>query len=372
MMNIYWSIVIAVVLLGQIMPQNGKNKKKYIVTMSILHIFVCGLRYKFLTGDLIKYEWNYRDLLHYGWLDKAILERKNLGFVYFMKCCAEISNGEFQFCLFLIALISEITLAVLIYRYSPKPWLSYLVWNCMSLYIFGFSAIKQALAMSFIVLAMMYIMEYNARRFLLCVLIAGAIHAPAFVFLPAYWIAHRRINASTVLMYIVVGIVVFALRNPIVEFISGLYYEEDTIEIVTTTLGGRFFVIILILLAGMLLKGFRQKRFEMLFNIIIVAAILQMFSGFNNVFTRLADYYFQFSVLLIPMIFSDEDEKEKQNINERARYPMLYFNQKSLRILTLILTLILMWFYWETCLGVTIDYETDNYLNYRTMWDVSN
>ena len=34
-----------------------------------------------------------------------------------------------------------------------------------------------------------------------------------------------------------------------------------------------------------------------------VATVIQTFAGYNNTFERLADYYFQTSVILIPLIF---------------------------------------------------------------------
>lgn len=366
--TIYWGIVAAVIILGQIMPQRGNNKKYYIIIMTVLHTFVCGFRYKFLTGDLIRYEADYQELLNYGWFNESLRERKNLGFVYFMKFCSELSGGEFQFCLFLIALIAEVALGVLIFRYSTKPWVSYLVWNCMAFYIFGFSAIKQALAMAIITCAMICVLEKRLKSFLILVFLAGFIHAPAFCFLPAYWIAEQKINMKTILMYSVAGMLIYAFRNPIVEFVTDIYYEEGQIQIVDTTLGGRFFVIILILICGFLLKGFRDRNFERVFNIIVVAAIFQMFSGFDNVFTRLADYYLQFLVLFIPMIFYESDQQTVQN--SRALPPVLLFNKRSIKILVMLLTLILIWWYYRTTLSVTISNEVDNYLNFRFMWDV--
>lgn len=368
--TIYWGIVAVVIILGQIMPQRGKDKGYYIILMAALHTFVCGFRYKFLTGDLIRYEADYQELLNYGWFDELLRERKNLGFVYFMKFCSEISGGEFQFCLFLIALIIEVAVAVMIYRYSTKPWLSYLIWNCMAFYIFGFSAIKQALAMAFVICAMICVLEKRLKWFLIFVLVAGFIHAPAFCFLPAYWMADQKINIRTILIYSVAGVLIYVFRNPIVEFVTDIYYDEGEIQIVATTLGGRFFVIVLILICGFLLKGFQEKNFERLFNIIVVAAIFQMFSGFDNVFTRLADYYLQFVVLFIPMIFYKPDYKTVQNTS--AMPPLLTFNARSVKMLVLLLTVVLLWWYYQTTLGVTISYDVDNYLNFRFMWDVAN
>ena len=120
--KIYYYIIAAVVLLGIFMPQEGRNRKNYIIIMAALHTFVCGFRYQFLTGDLQKYQWNYKDYLNYGWFsDEIIQEGRNTGFQIFMKLISTLTNGNFQIFLIIIAIIIESAVAVLIFRYSPKP-----------------------------------------------------------------------------------------------------------------------------------------------------------------------------------------------------------------------------------------------------------
>lgn len=371
--NTYWLVVAAVIILGAFMPQKGIRKKYYIILMAMLHIFVCGFRYMYLTGDLLKYAATYYELPEWDWFSEyAWSKGRNAGFQWLMKLVSEWTNGDFQIFLILLAVITQVIFAVLIYKYSPKPWLSYLVWNCMAFYItYDFTTIKQGLAMAVLMCAMMCILESKPVPFLIFTLLAGFIHMPALCFLPAYWLMHRKVNERTLFVYMVAAGAIFVFRSRIVDFLSELYYEgNDEIDFVLTSNspGGRFFVIVLILLAGLVLKGFQEKNFEGLFNIIIVAAIFQMFSGFDNVFTRLADYYLQFTVLYIPMIFYDAD----QNVPLDRKYtkPILAFNDRSIKILVLLLTVILIWWYYRTCLGVTITNTVDDYTKFRFMWEV--
>ena len=368
-MSIYWMIVIAVVVLGMIMPQQGYYRKYYIIAMAALHTFVCGFRYMYLTGDLMKYAYDYGDMLNYGWLsDEVVHEGRNTGFFWAMKLISSWTNSDFQVFLIILAIITQITVAVFIYRYSPKPWLSYLVYNCMGFYVAGFSLIKQYLAMAIIMWAMMAIFGKKPVRFLILTLLAAFIHMPALCFLPAYFIANRRINAGTLSAYAIAAAIIFLFQTRIIDFVADFYYEEETFQLTTTTLGGRFLVIVIILFAGLLLKGFREKNYERLFNIIIVAAVFQMFSGFDNVFSRLADYYLQFLVLFIPMIFHNSIRDVE--VNKDASYPVLPFNDRSIRILVTLLLVILIWWYDTTCIGVTIAEAVDDYTNFRFMWDV--
>lgn len=368
-MSIYWIIVAVVIGLGMVTPQEGRYRKFYIMSMAAFHAFVCGFRYMYLTGDLIKYAGEYRKMVNYGWFSEQVFhEGRNAGFYWLMKLISTLTKGNFQIFLIVLAIITQVVLAVCIYRYSPKPWLSYLVYNCMGFYVFGFSAIKQALAMAIVMWAMMEILEKRPINFLLLMAVAGLMHMPALCFLPAYFLSRRRVNGRILFGYCVAAAVVFLLRVQIVDLVAEFYYDESSFQLVDKTIGGRFLVIVLILITGLLLREFKEKNYERVFYFIVVAAMLQMFSGFDNVFTRLADYYLQFLVLFIPMMFYRFARKTE--VNTKAAPAVFVFNKKSITILVLFLVFILIWWYNTTCIGVRVDYSVDDYTNFRFMWDV--
>lgn len=368
--TIYWLIIGLVVILGMVMPQQGRRRKYYIVLMAVLHAFVSGFRYMYLTGDLRKYASGYYSYLNCGYFSKEVFnEGINTGFFWLSKFLSDLSGGDFQVMLIVAAVIIELVLAILIYKYSPRPWLSYLVWNCIGFYIFGFSALKQSLAMALVMLAMDAILEERPKRFLLFALLGGFVHFPAFAFLPAYWIARAKIRPTTLLAYVGAAILIFLFQNPIVKFISSIYYEEGELMLEEAVdLGGRFYMMVVILIMGACLKGFEDRRFEKMFNIMVVAAIFQMFAGYDNVFTRFADYYFQFSVLFLPMMVSSEATNPRLGGSNRSA--LLPFNKRSLALVTGAMAVYLVWYYNHTNLSQTIAYAVDDYLNYRFMWDV--
>ena len=367
--GVYLFVVAAVVVLGVLMPQRGPNRIYYIVLMAALHTFVCGFRYMYLTGDLLKYASGYYNMPNVGWFSERVLsEGRNTGFFMLQKLFAQLTDGNFQVFLFFIALVAEVALAILIYRYSPKPWMSYLVWNCLAFYIFGFSAIKQALAMGLLMFAMIDLLEDRPFRFLFWTLLAGSVHAPALAFLPAYWISKARVNGNTVLVYALAAVLMYLFRSQFVDFITSLYYEEEEFILSSNRLGGRFVMILLIGVSGIMLKGFRDSNYAKLFHIIAVAAILQMLSGFDNVFTRLTDYYLQFSVLFIPMTFSNY--AINTHTNREGSYALFPFDNQSLALFTILVSAVLFWFYYTHNLNITISYAPDNYLDFRFMWDV--
>ena len=127
-------------------------------------------------------------------------------------------------------------------------------------------------------------------------------------------------------------------------------------------------IIVLMLFAGLIMKGFQEESFEKLFNLIVVAAFIQMFSNFDNVFTRLCDYYLQCAVLYIPLLFARGNSDEWLDYSRRPA--LVAFSRGSKRIFIGLLTVILIWYYYRASLSAQISYEVDNYLNFRFMWDV--
>lgn len=364
----YILMVAAVLLLGKIMPQKGPKRIYYILLMTVLHTCLCGFRYQFLTGDLHKYYWNYFNCGSYDWFSAELwAEGRNFGFYYFNKIIYTLFGDEQQALLFCIALIVNVALAVVVYRYSPAPWFSYLIWNCMGFYLFGFSAIKQALAMAFVMLSFIGIAEKRIGLYLTMMAIAGAIHMPALVFLPAFWLTRMKVKPNTIMLYIVMGILIFVFKNQFVQFIQSFYYEDDELMIYSGEIGNRMIMILGFMLFGVLFRGFRDPVMDNLFHIMAVATILQMLSGFDNIFTRMTDYYFQMSVLYIPMIFFPRENVPKRVDGMRAVFP---FNRRSMALMAAVIVAFVMWFYWTYNVNITISYEVDNYLNYRSMWDV--
>ena len=364
----YILMVAAVLLFGAIMPQKGPKRIRYIILMTVLHTCLCGFRYMFLTGDLRKYYHTFLRSGSWGWFSADLFSGgKNTGFFVLNKLIYHLSDGDFQVFLFVVAVIVHVALAFIVYRYSPRPWFSYLVWNCMAFFIFGFSAIKQALAMAFVMLSFVGIARRKLGLYLAMMAIAGSIHMPALVFLPAYFLSGMKVKPAVVFLYILLGALIFAFKDQFVAFIRTFYYEDDELFVSFGGVGSRMIMIAGFALFGLLFRGFGDPVMNNLFPIMLVASGLQMLAGYDNIFTRLTDYYFQLSVLYLPMTFFP---RENVRLQKDAMQPILPFNRRSMAVLTVLIVVFLLWFYWTFNINITISYSVDNYLNYRSMWDV--
>lgn len=363
----YILMVAAVLIFGKLLPQRGPKKKYYIILMTVLHTCLCGFRYQLITGDLRKYYWIFHDSGAYGWFSQGLwAEGRNSGFYLFNKLIYHLSDGDFQVLLFVIALIVHLVLAFVVYRYSPAPWFSYLIWNCMSFYLFGFNAIKQALAMAFVMLSFVGIAQRRQGFFLAMMAIAGFIHMPALIFLPTYWMSKLRLNSRTIMLYVLLGVTIYVFKDRFVQFIRSFYYEDEEL-IAFGEIGNRFIMVLGFCMFGLMFRGFKDPVMERLFPVMAIAAALQLLSGFDHIFTRLTDYYFQLSVLYIPMTFFAREHAIQRADGMKCIFP---FNKRSMALLGAMAALFALWFYWTYSINATAAYEVDNLINYRSMWDV--
>lgn len=364
--SIYYILVAVTIILGFIFSQKKESRKAYVVITAILHALVSGFRYKFLTGDLIKYNTLFYDYQFFGWFSEQVFQKgRNFGFNWLLKAVCHFTDENFQLFLFIVAVIVEVAVAIVVYKYSPLPWLSYAMWNCLGFYVFGFSAVKQSLAMAILMLSYICIIEKKPKQFVFWTLLASAIHLPALAFLPAYPISKLKLNLKTIIGYVVSAITIFVMREPLVTTLQDAYYEDKEFA-ADTFIGTRFIIMLLMLVIGAIMKGFRGKHFSSLFMLIGVAAIFQMFCGYDNVFTRLADYYFQFVILYIPMLFIDFEE----DAYPLRMGPKIVFDESMTKMLIVFLVAFGIWFYNNSILLDDI-IAVDDFTNYRFFWEVA-
>lgn len=297
-------------------------------------------------GDLYSYCYTFLMCNSSSWKPDFI-GRTPIGFQIFFRIVGQLGLG-FEVCLFIIAAFSAITLGVLIFRYSPSPFLSYMLYICMGNYIFTLSGLKQTIAMGFITIAMMEIFESKPLRFFFLVIAASLFHKPAIIFLIAYPFARKKIDIWYFLMIFAAIIGVFAFRSQIVSLGASVYYTTEVEFDAQEGIGGKFIILVLILLASVFIRPVRnyETNYRYLFNIVIIATIIQSFSVYDNVFTRLSDYFFQFFVIFVPVLFESGDKQAEMYPDQAVK--IKYFSRSFYLLAFLTITTFSFVFYIKT------------------------
>lgn len=336
-------VVLALSLIYALGAKHRGQKKNCIIAIAIVMTLFSGFR-SWWMGDLIKHYTQYLNCTGENWREVVFGSIINCGIRIFFHY-GNLIGLSYEACLFIIAAFSAITLGVLIYRYSPSPYWSYLMYISMGFFIFTFSGLKQTIAMGFICIAMIGLLEGRFRMFLIWTLVGALFHAPAMIFLGAYPFARKKPDSNYVLILIALIVTVYFLRNRIVEFLAEMYYDEEESLGSSRAVGGRFVMMLLILALGYYLRPLRayDKKYGYVFNIMVIAAALQTFSIYDNVYTRLTDYYYQFVVLFIPMIL--QTGKSQAALMPEHKHEIRYHANDLYVLLGVGITVFAIWYY---------------------------
>ncbi len=320
MINAYTLMLAAIILLGFSMHGYVRGNKKYIVIAFLLLFCIMGLRDvnafgSDASGSNGSYVVSYRGMKNTAWDDIASEddENYNLGFSYLMKLVYELSDGDYQTFITVISAFFMFSYAHFVKRYSPDPMQSVLYFLGLLYFLMLFDILKQAIAMSILLFAFDAVMEKKLIKFILLTLLASWFHFPALVFLPSYIIGQIKVGKRYLIVLGAVLLLTYIFREQILQLMLDSYGKGD----IEGGLDGIKFlrnkvvIMIVIVVAAVALRP--PTPDDRLYNTLLVfagvAIIFQTFCGYNNIFERLADYYFQTAIVFIPLVFEKCEKK---------------------------------------------------------------
>ena len=319
-MNIYALLVALVLVTALLMRGYQQGNKRYVIVASMLLFAIYGLRNTFVIGGdtTSSYLHMFQRMATYSWSDaRSLGGGVNTGFYLFAKAFYDVTGGDYQLFVSCIAAFFSVCFGILIYRYSPNPLQSILYHFGLLYFTFYFSVLKQSIAMAFLLLSFDCLFRGKTIKHFLLILIAAQFHFPAYVFFLAYPMYRMRFGRNYLLSLAVLLLLTFVFRNQLINLMLNLYKDmEESTNLVdlggVTFLRTKSLIMIVIVVAAVILRKPKpeDKLYSTLLGFMGVAIVFQTFCGYNNIFERLADYYFQFSVLFIPMVFDKHADRE--------------------------------------------------------------
>ena len=313
-----------------------KGNVKYILLAVVLMFCVYGLRDAYSIGNdsTTSYLHQFERMENTGWEDLPTLSdwarspngsdeteheghNRNIGLPWLMKIVYTWTDGDYQSLIVVISAFVMIAFAHFVRRYSPSPIQSILYYFGLIFFTFNISALKQSIAMAFILFAFDAIHDRRLSRFLLTMFIASLFHVPALVFLPAYWIGNMKLGRTYLFFLMALFVVTYYFRDNLVDWMTDnydTYITDNGLRFLTN----KVIVMLVIVVAALVIRppSTEDTLYCSLLMFIGVAAVIQTFSNYNNTFERLADYYFQFAVVFIPMVF-EEVKTERRYLSVR-------------------------------------------------------
>lgn len=211
-------------------PKNKTNR--YIIgywTIICLFILISSLRWERGT------DWDTYYLFYNGFDTITIDGYMEPGFCLFTSINKTIISS-YTWHLFLMAIMAIVLVGKTILKYSVFPFMSLLVWYSMSLA--NIFPVRQTIAIALLIYSTKYIIERKKWCFVAILCLAMSFHYSAIIFGMAYYIFHKKITRSfliiTLLITIVGGIIggsqisniLYKLGGPLIQ--SKLEYYMET------------------------------------------------------------------------------------------------------------------------------------------------
>lgn len=335
--------VAAITILYACGGKGTKQKKRCVQAVTVILTLFSGFR-SWWMGDLVKYYTLYLNCNGSDWKSRVFGDSTNIGLRLFFRAAGAL-HISYDVCIFLIAALVAISLGVLIFRYSPSPYWSYLMYIAMGFYLFTYSGLKQSIAMSFLIIAAVCYFEGRQVKMILWVFVAALFHAPALIFLLLLLLPTKKLGSQYFITIVILFAICFLFKGQVVSLMGNWYYDEqDTYENINA-LGGRFIMMCLIMGIALILRPLHawDKIYSRVFNTMIMAALCQMFSVYDNNFSRLADYFFQFVVLFIPLMLEPGTQQAKAFPTYRDK--IRYWSRSTYLLVSICITVFSVWYY---------------------------
>ncbi len=322
MINTY-SVLVVFILGAAIILRGNKAKNKYFVIVAVLALFVVlGFRDAYTIGNdsSSSYLHEFQRKENESWSDVWNGNENHKFFYMLMKLIYVLTNGNYQVFIIVVSAFVMIAFGKLIYNYSCDPIQSVLYYFGLLYYTFHFNALKQSLAMSILIFAFDAMMKKKFVRYLIFIFLASMFHFPSIVFLPAYFIVKIKMGSGYVFFLGAVLTIVYFFRDRLVDIMTDIY-DTEMQEHDMRFLANKVIIMLVIVIAALILRPPTENDtlYVNLLSLTGVAIVIQTFASYNNTFERLSDYYFQFSVVLIPLVFENV-ELEKSYLSKRIQY----------------------------------------------------
>ena len=314
-MNAYTWLMAAVLILALLLRGDRPRNKSYITACFFVMFVVMGMRDITSIGidsDSV-YHRMFRECgdLPYNRIGEYY-DNKSIAYFYFMRLLFDLTGGDYQAAYMIFSAAVLIPLGRFVYKYSPNPVQSIVYYWGLLLFNNHFDTMRQGLAMSLLLLAFDGIVEKKPLRFLLLVLMGYLFHPPALIFIAAYPLSKLKTNGSYLIFLVFLLVTTYQFRNQILELMLD-FYDTTIYGYEMRFLANKALIMLGIVLAGLILRPPEEtdRVYGILMQFMGIAIVIQTFASYNNTFERLSNYYFQFAVVFIPMVFQTDTRRSR-------------------------------------------------------------
>ncbi len=321
-----------------------ENKKLSCFIFSFLWILISGLRGLSVGEDTFAYKNDFIAYSNTPWtvlINNVLLKISNVdnmlegyqinkdpGFRLLTKIMSIVAP-TFQLYLILVAVIFMSLLGRFLYKNTEKPFLGFILFDCLFYSFYAITGIRQTLATALIVLVGYdYIKERKILKFLILSLIAFLIHKSSICFMPFYFLCKIKINKISIGLFSLLIVLSFIYRYQMMNFLSTFMgYEQYNRQYdngngpVTFTM----LVLAVFIFCCVFMKKMKENdgEFELKFIALSMSLFFMPLAFIDPSAMRVAYYYALFLMILMPDVVRIFDERQQRLITSAITCAMV-------------------------------------------------
>lgn len=255
--------------------------------------------------------------------------------LYFLSACLKNIGATTQDYFMVCALFTVLVYLWFLRKHTTDIWLSVFYFITMGVYTFTMAAIKQTLAVAFLLIATDCAFDRKWLKYLLWVAVAELFHPYAFVYLVVPFLSFCPWSRKT--WYLLAGTVVVAFFLPrlmdlIGDMTDAMGYDYDADAFAGS--GVNTFRVIVVWVPLVLsficreqLRGSENREQNMVINLSMINSVIMFIGLFGtaNYFARLANYFLMFQCLALPRILQKFDRPSERMLRFSSEVGFLGF-----------------------------------------------
>jgi transmembrane protein EpsG len=248
----------------------------------------------------------------------SIVQQKDIGFGILQMILKMVSNDP-QLMVFVTALITNVLIVLILYKYSRMFELSLYVYITSGMFVTAMNGIRQYLAAAVIFAATRYLLEGNWKRYMLVVLVAATIHQSALVLIPIYFIVRRKAWTGVTFCLLAVGILFVIGFNQFTAVLFSALQDTQYGQYKDFSEQGANVIRVAVDAIPLIIAYFGREKLRALFpqsdiivNMSIVSIVLMTIATQNWIFARMTIYFGLYQLILfgwIIKVFRPKDQK---------------------------------------------------------------
>ena len=307
-----------IMMLGRaavVVVKNNNREKIQCIIIGIVYFLLAALRGRCVGGDTDIYV---RAFERISLLDiVATYEQadKDPVFYVFLNLVSKFTDS-YTVLFIIIALFFTISVTRFLYKYSKDPTLSWIIVLAFSLYQFTLTAMRQTIAISFVLIAFSYLFEGKWLKGIIAVLLGTLFHSSAIAVLMVFVVYKVKLNKP--MLWISVGVLglSFILNKQIARLALNVFQGDSTSYGISEEQSGltMLFVIFVLYVFAVFFVNSKDlensKETKMLFILSFFAVFFETLVPAQPIFFRIAFYFLFALIVLVPNVIFTGRKRE--------------------------------------------------------------